>query len=327
MRIQPKKIMCAVDFSNFTDNILSYSVEMCKEFHAKLFVVHVVLDVKALLKNTETSLDLELLQKGHMREAKEHLEELVKDLNIENEFIVVQGNAANEIKQLALEQKIDMVITATHGKSGAQRFLIGSVTEKLIKTLHCPLLVLHTRKHDLIPPASFKMKMKKILVGCDFSPDSKLAFDYGLSLAQEFQAELCLAHVIKPTEYIELKASDYIDIKPGDYVNWRSPDYFEMQRKATKERYERIYELRNKLEKQLYYMVPEESLNWCTPKTTLLDGEPYKELIKYAKEKNMDIIVLGIRGHTLWEKMLVGSTTDRVIRHTSCPVLAVRQMN
>ncbi|MBR9986606.1 MAG: universal stress protein [Desulfosarcina sp.] len=46
-----------------------------------------------------------------------------------------------------------------------------------------------------------RIQPKKILVGCDFSPDSKLAFDYGLSLAQEFQAELHRSHVIKPSQY------------------------------------------------------------------------------------------------------------------------------
>lgn len=328
MRIQPKKIMCAVDFSDFTDTILSYSVALCKEFDAKLFLVHVVIDVHTLLKLNETSIDAEELQKGHIRNARELLEDLVvQDLTVEHEFLISQGDPADEISRFAREQEADMVITATHGKSGVKRLLIGSVTEKLIKTLHCPLLVLHTREHDFISPTGFEMKMKKVLVGCDFSPDSKLAFDYGLSLAQEFQAELYLAHVVKPTEHIELKASDYIDVKPGDYVNWRSPDYFEMQQKITEERREKINELRRQLERQLYFMVPEESRNWCTPKTSLLDGEPYKELINYARDQEIDIIVLGIRGHTLWEKLLVGSTTDRVIRHSPCPVLAVRQMD
>lgn len=322
MRIQPQKIMCAVDFSDFTKTVLSYSVAMCKEYHAKLYLVNVVIDVNTLLMHSEISIDAGVLQRGHLKNSQELLEGLGKEIDIEHELLVSQGDPANEIKQLALEHEADMVITATHGKSGVKRLLIGSVTEQLMKTLHCPLLVLHTRDHDLTFP---DLKLKRVLVGCDFSTDSKLAFDYGLSLAQEFQAELFLAHVIKPTEYVELKSSDYIDVKPDDYISWRSPDYFEMQQKMTEEKRERINELRGRLERQLFFMVPEESRNWCTPKTTLLDGEPYKKLIQYAEEQEIDLIVLGIRGHTLWEKLLVGSTTDRVIRHAPCPVLAVRQ--
>jgi len=294
MRIQPKKILSAIDFSTFTDSIFSYSVALCKKYDAKLLLVHVTTDLNTLLEHSETALDVEALQQENIRYAQERLEERVKGLPLENEIIIGQGTPADIISRLASEQQADMVITATHGKAGFKRFLLGSVTEKLIKTLHCPLLVLPPQAHDLIPPAAVEINLKKILVGCDFSPDSKLAFDYGLNLAQEFRAELHLSHVIKPSLYIEERQG--------------------------------IDQLRNKLKKKLDSMVPEACRDWCTAKTALLDGEPYIALMDYAREQEMDMIVLGIRGHTLWEKLLVGSTTDRLIRHSPLPVLAVRQI-
>jgi nucleotide-binding universal stress UspA family protein len=294
MRIQPKKILSAIDFSTFTDSIFSYSVALCKKYDAKLLLAHVTTDLNTLLEHSETALDVEALQKSNIRYAQARLEERVKGLPIENEIIISQGKPADIISRIASEQQADMVITATHGKAGFKRILLGSVTEKLIKTLHCPLLVLPLQEHDLMPPAAIEIKLKKILVGCDFSSDSKLAFDYGLSLAQEFQAELHLSHVIKPSLY--------------------------------KREREGINQLRDRLKKKLDSMVPEASRDWCTAKTALLDGEPYMVLMDYAKEQEMDMIVLGIRGHTLWEKLLVGSTTDRLIRHSPRPVLAVRQI-
>jgi nucleotide-binding universal stress UspA family protein len=252
---------------------------------------------------------------------------LVKEVTIEHEILVCKGDPANEIRRLALKEKIDMVITATHGKSGITRLLIGSVTEKLMKTIHCPFLVMHTGQQSFIPRDEVQMELQKVMVRCDFSQDSKLAFDYGVSLAQEYKAKLYLTHVIKPTEHIELKRSDYINTIPGDYRAWRTSDYLEMQKKATEESQEKISKLCRRLERQLYFMVPEECRSWCSPHTIMLTGEPYKELIKYAKEQEIDMIVLGIRGHTLWEKLMVGSTTDRVIREAPCPVLAVRQMD
>ncbi len=294
MRIQPKKIFSAIDFSTFTDTIFSYSVALCKKYDAKLFLVHVTTDLNSLLEHNETALDVGALQASNIRYAQERLEERVKGLPIENEIIIRQGRPADTISRLASEQQADMVITATHGKAGFKRILLGSVTEKLIKTLDCPLLVLPPQKHDLIPPAAVEIKLKKILVGCDFSPDSELALDYGLSLAQEFQAELHLSHVIKPSLY--------------------------------KNEREGVNQLRDKLEKKLDGMVPDACRDWCTANTALLDGEPYIALMDYAKEQEMDMIVLGIRGHTLLEKLLVGSTTDRLIRHSTFPVLAVRQI-
>ena len=326
MRVQPKKIMCAVDFSDFTDETLAYSVAFCKEFHAKLFLAHIATDVNSSFVHSEIAIDRVTIQREYLTNAQKTLEDMAKKIAIENEIVVGKGDPADEICRLALREDIDLVITATHGKSGIKRLLIGSVTEKLMKTVHCPILVLRSQEHKFIPVSDYKMKLRKVLVGCDFSPDSKLAFDYGISLAQEFQAELYLAHAVKPTEHIELKSSDYINIIPGDYVHWRTSDYFEMQKKVTQENQEKIKTLRSRLERQLYYMVPEECKNWCDPHTILLAGEPYKELIKYAEEQEIDMIVLGIRGHTLLEKLLVGSTTDRAIRQAPCPVLAVRPM-
>ncbi len=294
MSIQPKTIMSAIDFSTFTDSIFSYSVALCNKYGAKLVLVHVTSDLKKLLEHNETTLDVEALQKSNIRDAQERLEGRVKDLPIENEIIVGQGAPADVISRLAHEQRADMVIAATHGKTGFKRILVGSVTEKLIKTLHCPLLVLPPPEHASMLPDAVEIKLNKIVVGCDFSPDSQHAVDYGLSLAQAFQAEIHLCHVIKP--------SLYNDEREG------------------------IDQLRDRLEKKLARMVPEGCHDWCTAKTALLDGEPYIALMDYAEEQEMDMLVLGIRGHTLWEKLLVGSTTDRLIRHSPIPVLAVRQI-
>jgi nucleotide-binding universal stress UspA family protein len=262
------------------------------QYQATLLLVHVTTDLNTLLEHNETTLDLASLQKSNTRYARERLEDLARKMPVKNEVFIRQGTAADEISRLALEQEADMVITNTHGRSGFKRLLIGSVTEKLMKTLHCPLLALHSPEHAPESQTDVDRQLKRILVGCDFSPDAKLAVDYGLSLAKEFQAELHLAHVVKPA----------------------------FARTALQE----SQEWRDRLEEKLDDMLPEACREGCAAQTVLLDGEPYIELMNYAKEQDIDIMVLGIRGHTLWEKLLVGSTTDRLIRHASLPVLAVR---
>jgi nucleotide-binding universal stress UspA family protein len=74
---------------------------------------------------------------------------------------------------------------------------------------------------------------------------------------------------------------------------------------------------------KLMNMVPEEA-GPVHPVATLLAGEPHDELTKYALVNSIDLIVLGVRGHSLVESLFVGSTTDRVIRAAPCPVLSVR---
>ena len=82
-------------------------------------------------------------------------------------------------------------------------------------------------------------------------------------------------------------------------------------------------DFRNLLTQKLKEMVPEEAGNWCTPQTGILEGQPYEELVKYAESNNTDMIVLGVRGHGLVKTLFLGSTTDRVMRKSPCPVLSV----
>ncbi|MBU8911813.1 MAG: universal stress protein [Desulfobacterales bacterium] len=294
MRIKPKKIMCAVDFSDFTNIILSYGKSLASEFGSTLCLCHIVSGTLMISSFGHSYIAYTDVKDDRIRYAKDKLKKIAESevSDIDCEIIVSYGHAADEIDQAARENNVDMVIAATHGGSGVKRFLIGSVTDRLIKILTCPLLVLHARENYLVSPVEKSIKLNRILVGCDFSQDSKLAFDYALSLAQEFQTQLYLAHVIRPNEDLKEKSN-----------------------------------LSSRLEEQLACMVPEESRNWCTPVTIQLEGQPYKELIDFAEQKEVDMIVLGVHGHSLLEQFIVGSTTDRVISQASCPVLVVRQVS
>ena len=70
--------------------------------------------------------------------------------------------------------------------------------------------------------------------------------------------------------------------------------------------------------------MPEEARNWCDLRTVLLEGRPDESLMEYAEDRGVDLIVLGTRGHGLIGTLLLGSTTDRVVRRAPCPVLSVR---
>lgn len=324
MRIEPKKIMCAIDFSDFTDLILTYGRSLASEFHSRLCLCHIVAKTVMVSSHMPAYIDYSEIEEERIGHVRKKLEQMAQAFKMDCEIMVSAGHPADEIERTARENNIDMVITATHGGSGVKRFLIGSVTSRLMKTLSCPLLVLHTKENKKIFKEDGGVKLKRILVGCDFSPDSELAFEYALSLAQEFQTQLYLAHVVRPTRQIELTTADYIKLQEGDYSGWSRSEYLDLQKKAAEDNNQKKNTLRARLERQLLSMVPEESQHWCSPVTTLLEGEPYKELINYAEKKEVDMIVLGVRGHGLLEQFLVGSTTDRVISRASCPVLAVR---
>lgn len=300
MRVQIKRIMCATDFSDFSNLSLTYGMALAEEFEAKLFVCHIV-DISSAAMYGEAMVDITQQQQRMEQYAREQLEQLAAGYPIQWESLVVTGHPAEEICRMAKQKAVDLVVCATHGRAGLKRLILGSVAERLMRILPCPILIIRVLKPDLNLKKG--LSLKRILVGCDFSPDSSLAFMHGLSLAQEFQSELHLANVAE------------LPVNRETVKNGRSTGDSNDQ------------DLRHQLNQKLKNMVSDESCNWCTLKTTVLTDQPHEALTAYAEKHDMDIIVLGVRGHGLVEKLFVGSTTDHVVRRASCPVLAVRPLD
>jgi nucleotide-binding universal stress UspA family protein len=293
-----KNILCATDFSDFSNHTIPYGVALAKEFDAKLYICHII-DLSSIAIYGEFQLNPVDQQNRIRKQAAEQLDQIIGEQPVKWEPLITVGHTADEVSHLVEEKAIDLVIAATRGRSGLKRLILGSVTERLMRVLSCPLLVVHSPEHEFVNPINQKIRLNKILVGCDFSPDSDLAFQHALSLAQEFEADLHLAHVIEPSVSSEL-------LKPDKALS------AEIQQG-----------LHQKFTEKLITMIPEDARNWCTPETRILEGQPYEELVKYAETNAMDMIVLGVRGHGVVKTLFLGSTTDRVVRQTTCPVLSV----
>ena len=298
MRVLPKHILCATDFSDFSNHAIPYGIALAREFKARLFLCHVI-DLSSAAIYGEAVLALEEQQKRMTKHAQDEMTRLMSKESIDWEPLITVGNAAHEIARLAADKKIDIAIAASHGRAGLKRIILGSVTERLMRTLPCPLLVVRSPDRGFVTPADQAITLKRVLVGCDFSPNSSLALQYGLSLAQEFQADLHLVHVMQPSH------DDYLK-KPGEAKQDLHRD------------------LGAEIKSRLADIVPEEAQTWCKPVTVLLAGRPHEEITKYAMVNDIDLIVLGVRGYGLVESLFVGSTTDRVMRRASCPVLSVQ---
>ena len=266
MRVQLKKIICTTDFSDASNYAVAYGTALAKEFKARLYLSHVI-DLPSVGMYGD-AFSYPIGQQDRIIDySRGYLKRLIGETPVDWEPLIQMGHAAAEITRLAKEKCVDMVISATHGRSGLKRFLLGSVTGSILRTLPCPLLVVRRPEQGFVAPEEREIRLQRILVGCDFSPDSHLAFQYGLSLAQEFQSELHLAHVIAPSLYEDLV-------------------------KRTGEPEEAFqHDLRDRLDENLNNMVPEEARHWCSPKTVLSAGQPHEELIKYSVVQDINLIV------------------------------------
>ncbi len=299
MRIHLKNLLWTTDLSDFSIGTVEYGINLAKLYNARLYLCHVVHlpSVTDPYGGVYVYPDEEINR--NLSFAQEQLESLMRGKDVDWVPLVDTGYIAEEIARIVREKDIDLVISTSHCRTGLRRLLLGSVTERLMRVLNCPLLVLRGPRHAGETTFSASVRFEKIMIGCDFSPDATLAFKYGMNLAQEFQSEIHLVHVMEPPVYIDM---EYPLIALSEELG---------------------SELRNKLSDRLTAMVAEDAYNWCTPKVTVLQGSPDEELTLYAMKTQIDLIVMGLRGRRLVGDVLIGSTTDRVVRRAPCPILSI----
>jgi len=200
MRPNLKNIMCLTDLSEYSNQTIDYGIALAKEFESRLYLCHVV-DIPSMALYAEAHIDPMEQQSRIISQAEVTLGDLTRGEEIDWQPLITVGPTVSEISRLVVEKNIDLAISASHGRSGLKRLVLGSVTEELIRTISCPMLVMRGPEKSGMQPEPVQFHLKKIMVGCDFSSDSTLALRYALSLAQEFEAELHLVHVMEPTAY------------------------------------------------------------------------------------------------------------------------------
>ena len=141
------------------------------------------------------------------------------------------------------------------------------------------------------------IKLKKVLVPTDFSESAKHAFIYGVSFAQEYQAELVLLHVVE-----NLTVGYASDLFPVPMA-------------------EVFQEISGYAKTELAKLADEARQKGVSVSELVAQGKPSAEIIRHAAENDVDMIVLGTHGKGMLDKAIFGSTAERVIRRAPCPVL------
>jgi nucleotide-binding universal stress UspA family protein len=144
------------------------------------------------------------------------------------------------------------------------------------------------------------LRVRSILVPLDFSPPSKKALSYALSVARQFKAKLTLLNVVEPAGTPDFAASFPLVMEDERLMAAAKK---EMERAAKAAR------------------VPRGILE----KVLVRFGRSFHEITEAARTRKVDLIIISTHGYTGLKHALLGSTTERVVRHAPCPVLVVRQ--
>lgn len=291
-----KTILCPVDFSEASHHAIDHAIVIARWYDASIAGLHVYNPVFMPVPGLVVADDEVVRQGERQRLCGEttHCFSSATAAGIDVRVLVDEGPPATCILDRAASLPADLVVIGTHGLSGFEHLVLGSVTEKVLRRATCPVLTVPPRAR-----ATSKLPFKRLLCPVDFSPASNAALRLALSFAQEGDAELTILHVIDwPVEDESLRGSSAV----SDYVH-------ERERAATE---------------ALETLVPDSAREWCHPTPRLGHGKPYREILGVATEGGADLIVMGVHGRNALELMLFGSTTNQVVRRATCPVLTLR---
>jgi nucleotide-binding universal stress UspA family protein len=190
--IQIRKILCPVDFSEFSRHAVDHAAALARWYEAQLTVVHVVLNRPAMDLPPITFEERERARiTARMEQFTAHLTGsapvALRVQEGEDVSAVIVGEAG------ALHA--DLLVLGSHGRSGFERLLLGSVTEKLMRKAPCATLIVPRRAPDTAPDEP--VQFRSVLCPVDFSDGSLRALEYAMAMAEETDARLTVLHVIE----------------------------------------------------------------------------------------------------------------------------------
>jgi len=153
------------------------------------------------------------------------------------------------------------------------------------------------------------MKLSQILAPTDFSRFSGFALEWAANLAEALRAELVLLHVVPEEE------GKIIEEVIGEGAAVQIP-------RGVRENV--LTERQKKFREQFNIVLPDYLKKSIKVEEILSIGVPFLEIIKTAKEKDVDLIVMGTHGRTGLSHALIGSVAEKVVHHAHCPVLTIK---
>lgn len=294
-----KRILCPTDLTSESDEALRYGVALATAYRAKLFLLYCRERGANGSKNGDKA-DSAHISSMFVASIAPHLGlTTFSELDWEGLVVEESDDVAETIVSEASRHDVDLIVIRSRRRPRAAA-LLGSTAETISRSASCPVLVIHPREREWVSMSSGEIDLQRILVAHDFSTDSALALTYGLSLAQEYQTELHLLHVLGSEEPHEPEAA-----------------WMDLGRESA---------YRNAAQK-LQAVIPPEAFLWCRVVNTVSSGKPYETILNYARENEIDLICMGASGAGWMVGQLFGSNVERVLRHAPCPVFIARPLN
>ncbi|MGA2920928.1 MAG: universal stress protein [Candidatus Sulfotelmatobacter sp.] len=297
--ISVKNVLFATDFSPTSESALPYATAISRHFGSTLHVAHVLSDSSVLLMTGGVDyVSVGTLYEDAHSDAQERIQRITTRLEgIPHRTYVRHGQVWTNLSSIVKENAIDLIVVGSHGRTGLEKLLLGSVAEDIMRHLPCPVLTVgpkvagraklqefQTKGRELAP---VELELRQIVFATNFTTGAMIVAPVAVGLAEQFRAQLTLMHVIE------------------QYANWDT----------------RPGPIEDGVQK-LQALVPKDASLAYPPEIMMEFGTASECILDTAAERDADLIVLGARPaegatHLPW------STVHRVVAHAACPVLTV----
>ena len=272
-----QNVLCPVDFSDCSAAGVRYAAAVARCQTARLTVLHADRFSAPPYFTQSQVAQLAEQAKQWRAGAKTSLEEFIRaavgaELP-ETTWRVVENDPHEAIMGTADAIHADLIVMGTHGRSGVNRLLLGSVAEEVLRMARIPLLAVRTGLSRVEIPA------RRVLCPVNHSPEARRALDLATLVAACFGASVTVLRVGQPRQSGTIP----------DLHSWIS----DAQRMR------------------------------CRIDEVTREGNVAQETVMAASESNCDLVVIGARHHRFLDGTLLGTTTERVVRHNPCPVMVV----
>lgn len=283
-----RSILCPVDRSETSKRALQIAVDLAGTHRVPLHVVEVVDTAFPPLADPGAVLQV---QDEARLTLQEDLNWFVAPLlrnDVKTEVHLREGRVVAEILKMASELEQPLLVMGTHGRSGFEHLVLGSVTEKVVRKGSNPVLA--------VPPAAGNevLNLRRVVCALDFSDVSADALAFSQLLAQPAAANISLLHIL------EWPFGD--PQGPGP-----------------------VLALRENLEAEAKRRLDGLTLSASAKvaERVVRPGKPGREIAAFAREREADLIVMGVSGHGAVNRAILGSTAHAVLRDAPCAVLTV----
>lgn len=289
----PSSILVATDFSATADHALDFARRLAFVFRAEIHLVHVRILLEGRQQNQELQRELERLDAQHDLETEEVLARRGDLAGVAVHTHLVRGLLVSEsLLETAIDLACDLVVMGTHGRRGLRHLLLGSVAEEIVRSSSVPVITVREGANTEERSAG------SILVSHDFSERSMSAIAVARDWALALGSKVHLLHVVEPVVYPEFYA---VDVMPDEVLHRIEERSIEAMKTAAAEQLEGV----------------SHSLEVVT-------GRAVDAILDTADPQAYDLVIMGTRGLSGLQHILLGSVAEGVVRRSKIPVLTVR---